>query len=134
MPVRSSTSSVLKWPDRPTVVGALRRWATALAETYPIVLRIGYVGSYARGDWGPGSDLDVLLVVESSPEEFTRRPAAWDTTGLPVPVDLMVYTRAEWEHLDPQSRFARMVAREAVWIFARAAEPARSAVGPIPTR
>jgi predicted nucleotidyltransferase len=123
MPVRSSTSSVLRWPDRATVDAALRGWAGALAGTDPAVLRIGYVGSYARGDWGPGSDLDVLLVVESSPEEFTRRPATVDTTGLPVPVDLMVYTRAEWERLDPRSRFARMVAREAVWVFARAAAP-----------
>jgi hypothetical protein len=50
---------------------------------------------------------------------FERRSAGWDTTAFPVPVDLMVYTRAEWERLDPQSRFARMVAREAVWVYVR---------------
>ena len=68
---------------------------------------------------GPGSDLDVLVVVEQSSESFERRAAAWDTTALPVPVDLMVYTKAEWERLDPQGRFGRMVAREAVWVYVR---------------
>ncbi len=119
MPVRSSTSSVLRWPDAATADRALRRWAAGIADTHPGILRVGYIGSYARGDWGPGSDLDVLVVVERSPERFERRSAAWDTTALPVPVDLMVYTRAEWERLDPRSRFARMVAREAVWVYPR---------------
>ena len=50
MPVRSSSSSVLRWPDAATVVGALRRWAKAMARAHPEVRGIGYFGSYARGD------------------------------------------------------------------------------------
>lgn len=52
MPVRSLNSSVLRWPDARAVEAALQHWAKTTAQTHPEVLRIGYFGSYARGDWG----------------------------------------------------------------------------------
>lgn len=52
MPVRSLSSSMLRWPDRETVDRAVRRWAEEVARRKPEVVRIGYFGSYARGDWG----------------------------------------------------------------------------------
>ena len=81
---------------------------------------IGYFGSYARGDWGPGSDLDMILIVQGSEEAFERRAARWDTTALPVPVELLVYTTAEWEGLAQRSRFYQTVMREAIWVYVRA--------------
>jgi len=83
------------------------------------VVRVGYFGSYARGDWGPGSDLDVIMIVRDSEESFERRAARWDTTELPVPVELLVYTQAEWERLGPASRFYQTVMREAIWVYVR---------------
>lgn len=117
MPVRSLTSSVIVWPDRPTVESALRRWAEAAARARPELRRVGYFGSYARGDWGVGSDLDVLLVVADADLPFERRAVAWDLTPLPVPADTLVYTEDEWRRLDPASRFARVLAREVVWVW-----------------
>lgn len=84
------------------------------------VIRSGYFGSYARGDWGPGSDLDIVMVVERSDEPFERRSARWDTTRLPVPADLLVYTREEWERLSRTRAFHRRVKQEAVWVHRRA--------------
>lgn len=55
MPVRSLRSSVLKWPDRAQVDAAVREWAAQVALSRPEVVRIGYFGSYARGDWGWGA-------------------------------------------------------------------------------
>jgi predicted nucleotidyltransferase len=116
MPVRSSSSSVLVWPDATAVDRAARRWASRLAQERPGVRRIGYFGSYARGDWGPGSDLDMLVVVDRADEPFARRAARWDTTDLPVPVDLLVYTEAEWRARDRASRFVRTIERDTVWL------------------
>lgn len=118
MPVRSSSSSVLRWPDADTVRAALERWARAAAED-PRVLKVAYFGSYARGDAGVGSDLDLVVVVTESSVPWERRAASWDTTGLPVPADLLVYTRAEWRQRDPDSRFTRTLDDETEWVFVR---------------
>lgn len=121
MPVKSWRSSVLKWPDRRTVDAAVRRWAERMAQERPEVLRIGYFGSYARGDWGVGSDLDLVVIVRHATLPFERRAAAWDTTEIPVPVDLLVYTEEEWEAMDPAGRFRRTLDQETVWVYTRPA-------------
>ncbi len=121
MRARSLNSSVVTWPDAQTVEHALREWAQALAQRHPDMLRVGYIGSYARGDWGVGSDVDVLLIVAQSDLPFAQRAAAWDATDLLVPADLLVYTLDEWQHLPRDSRFARVAEREARWVFERGA-------------
>lgn len=118
MPVRSLSSSVFKWPDAQTVDQALRDWAEKVVQNRKDVLQIGYFGSYARGDWGVGSDLDLVIVVESSEQPFEKRSVEWDTTELPVPTDVLVYTKGEWLSLNQQRRFDRTV-REAVWVYVR---------------
>lgn len=52
---------MLKWPDKEAVDFAMRRWAKCMAGSRKDVLQIGYFGSYARGDWGVGSDLDLIV-------------------------------------------------------------------------
>jgi len=102
--------------------GAVLCWAEAMARARPDVLRIGYIGSYARGDWGVGSDLDLIVVVEHCEEPFWRRGLEWDLSLLPVPADLLVYTQEEWQALAAQGgRFYQTVEREAVWVYRRAA-------------
>lgn len=119
MPVRSSTSSVLRWPDRQAVHDALALWAEHAAAGRPKLRRVGYFGSYARGDWGVGSDLDVVLVLEEDERPFEARAASWDLTGLPVPAEVLVYTREEWERVTSRNdRFGKMLAEETVWVHA----------------
>lgn len=83
---------------------------------HPEVLRIGYVGSYARGDWGVGSDLDLIMVVEHADSPWELRSASWDTTTLPVPADLIVYTENEWNALDPDRPFTQVLGNAVVWL------------------
>ena len=120
MPVRSLNSSVLKWPDRGQVDGAVRAWAARVAQAHDELVRAGYFGSYARNDWGVGSDIDLVLVVRESDKSFGRRALDFDATGLPVPAELLVYTQAEWWRLmEEAGRFARTLAAETVWIHVR---------------
>jgi predicted nucleotidyltransferase len=101
---------------------ALRTWAPRAAALHPELVRLGVFGSYARGDAGVGSDLDLLAVVARSEVPFERRGVAWDLSELPVPAEILVYTREEWERLRAEGgRFARTVEREARWL----AEPPR---------
>lgn len=120
MPVRSSSSSVLRWPDRARVHAALVAWATAAGRAFAPLCRVGYFGSYARGEWGPGSDLDVVLVVARSDEPFMERGARYDLTPLPVPAESLVYTVDELERLQREGgRFASVLRDETVWVWER---------------
>jgi hypothetical protein len=118
MPVRSLHSSPLKWPDAEAVRTALAAWAKRAATGNPNVVAIGYIGSYARGDWGVGSDIDLVIIVENSGVAFAERANSWDATSLPVPADLRVYTRAEWSDLsEATTAFGRAASDEARWVY-----------------
>jgi predicted nucleotidyltransferase len=118
MPVRSLSSSVFKWPDKATVERAVQLWAEKVAAQRKDVLRIGYFGSYARGDWGVGSDLDLIIIVRDSQQPFERRAAEWDTLELPVPADVLVYTEEEWQRLKQSGGFFASLEGDAVWLYA----------------
>jgi uncharacterized protein len=123
MPVRSLNSSVLKWPDAQTVAQALKGWAEKVARDRPEVVRIGFFGSYARGDWGVGSDLDLIIIVADSRLPFELRPSEFNTLELPVPTDVLVYTQEEWQAMKPARRFFQELDREAVWVYTRNMKP-----------
>jgi hypothetical protein len=119
MPVRSLRSSLLKWPTAGQVDRAARAWAERLAEEEPAVLAAGYFGSYARGDWGVGSDLDLIVIVERDEPDNGPNPAlAWRLDSLPVPAELLTYSREEWRRLmGSDGRFARTLRNETVWLI-----------------
>jgi predicted nucleotidyltransferase len=123
MPVRSLTSPVLKWPDARTVIRALRHWTKKVAQDRPEVVHIGFFGSYARGDWGVGSDLDLLIIVAGSDRPFEQRPGQFDTQALPVPVDILVYTQEEWQVLKSGRKFFQRLDRETTWVYPRPEKP-----------
>jgi predicted nucleotidyltransferase len=102
----------MRWPDRATVLASAKRWAEQLAAADRSVIAVGCFGSYARGDCGVGSDLD-LVVVYQPPSHLEH----WDIQGLPVPTDLLSYTPEQWRHIPEQSpRVARVLNQEVVWL------------------
>lgn len=117
MPVRLLNSSIMKWPSKEAVVDSLLKWSEMLKRDSNI-LSIGYFGSYARGDNGVGSDLDLIVIVEDSKAPFGKRGTEWDLSILPVPVDLMIYTLEEWNKLNKDlSYFMKRLREEVKWVF-----------------
>ena len=118
MPVRSFTSSVLKWPDRETVDKAVRKWVTVEVRKHRELRRLGYFGSYAGDNWGVGSDLDLIAIVANASESFGRRNLTWNLDPLPVPTDLLIYTEEEWKRLHERGgKFIRTLDLETIWIY-----------------
>ena len=120
MPVTSSTSSIKRWPSAEVVLGAAHAWAREAAEQRPNLIALGYFGSYARGEAGFGSDLDLIAVVRTDNRPAMERGRDWRTETLPVPADLLVYTVREWERLEAEGgRFGQTLRAEAQWLVKR---------------
>jgi predicted nucleotidyltransferase len=97
---------------------AVRQWAVDEVKRHPHLIRLGYFGSYAKGDWGVGSDLDLIAVVSETQKLFERRNTSWNLETLPVPTDLLVYTLEEWQNIQKEeTRFARTLREETIWIY-----------------
>ena len=111
MPVRSLTSPVLRWPSREAVLAAAQAWARALRANDRNVVRVGCFGSYARGDAGVGSDLDLVVIVRDG--EGSR---LFDVSRLPVPADVVVFEATRWEKSSAEATgIAATITREARW-------------------
>ncbi len=100
------------------VVAAARGWARDLKRSHPEVVRVGYFGSYARGDYVPGSDLDVLIELSSS--EIPRWPDRRDKyqpAGIPVGVEVFAYLSTELDILrGAGDGFVQAIEAEIVWL------------------
>ena len=94
-----------------------RRWAKEVADQHKEARRIGYYGSYARGDWGVGGDLDLIVILNHTDDSALVRGIHFDLTGLPVPTDVIVFTEEEWAALDPSIRFHWTLQEETVWVW-----------------
>jgi predicted nucleotidyltransferase len=119
MPVRSLNSSVLRWPDAQIVDRAVRAWVESNIKERQDILEIGYFGSYAQGKWGVGSDIDILIILENSDKPFIYRASEWDTGVLPVPTDVLVYTKEEWNRLCFTSEFHKKLKKDTIWVYSR---------------
>ena len=118
MPVKSLNSSVLKWPDKRTIDQAIRNWIDKEKEQHPELISLGYFGSYARGNWGVGSDLDIVGIIDESNIPFEKRALSWDLSELPVPAEIILYTKKEWAQFKSEGRrFIKTLLNETVWIF-----------------
>ena len=93
------SSVVVKSIDEATVRRAAEAWARRLLEERPEVEEVVFFGSFSRGTWAPGSDLDVFLFLRSSEKPFRERIVDYLPGAFPVGVDLLPYTRGEVESL-----------------------------------
>jgi uncharacterized protein len=80
--------------DDPVLAEILRRLVAAYQPE-----RVYLFGSAARGDSGPGSDYDVLLVVpdDASPARLRSRLAYQALWGIGVAVDVLVWRRGAFD-------------------------------------
>jgi predicted nucleotidyltransferase len=89
------SSVVVRSIDPDGVRRAADVWATRLLDLRPEVEEIVVFGSFARGTFAPGSDLDVLIVLAESELPFRDRIPEYLPGSFPVGMDLLPFTRAE---------------------------------------
>ena len=95
------------------------RWPSGFSRSAAEVVRRGpavavwLIGSVARGDDGPDSDIDLLVLLSSySPADGTRlKGRVYDEVTVPVPFDVAFSDRQRFTH---RSRVAGTLERAAV--------------------
>jgi predicted nucleotidyltransferase len=98
----------------------LRTITTRIAEAVRPE-KIILFGSWARGERGPHSDIDLLIIQESDlsrPQRYAQvRRLFW---GMGVPMDILVYTPEEFaRYQSVPGSFTHTVAREGKVLYAR---------------
>jgi predicted nucleotidyltransferase len=100
---------------------ALKQMTDRLAEAYRPE-RIYLFGSVARGDAGPDSDYDLLVVVpdDSAPELLKSRAGYRASRDLAVPRDVLVVKSSEFaRQLRLRASLASTVVREGRMLYER---------------
>jgi len=70
-------------------------YARRLLKSYPEIDEIIVFGCFETGNYAPGSDLDLLIVLSRSTRSVRDRIPEYMPDEFPVPVDLFPFTRAE---------------------------------------
>lgn len=113
-----SSSSVRVFSiDRDAIVARLRAAAGRLVEEDSSVLRVLLFGSLARGNYGPGSDADVGVILRDSAQSvwFKRIPEFMPRfADLGVPVDVFAYTLDELEQARNNPFFDELLRGEVI--------------------
>jgi hypothetical protein len=89
------TSVVIKSVDEALVRRSMDEFAARLMSIHPEIDEIVVFGSFARGTYAPGSDLDVFIVLSRSEKSIRDRIADFLPGPFPVGMDLFPYTREE---------------------------------------
>lgn len=89
----------------------------AFSRAWTEIEEIVVFGSFAEGNWAPGSDLDVFLVLSHSELPVRERVPRYLPGAFPVGVDLFPFTRVEMVDRAP-SPVLDAVARS-LWRYTR---------------
>ena len=95
MPKTSSGSLKIFSQDINAVKRLLKKTLKIRKAEYPEICSVFIFGSYVKGDFTPGSDIDVLLILSDSKRSFRDRLAEYYPENFPIPVDLFPFTISE---------------------------------------
>ena len=91
-----------------------------MAAAHPEIQEVRLFGSLARDERNPYADADLLVVVDDTDLAPRDRSPRYQPSGLPVPADLTVCTRAELEReLAAGNRFLTRILRESIPLYSR---------------
>jgi len=119
-PSSSSSSVNITWLDRKATLAQVRRAVALLASQRPEVQRVLLFGSFATGRAVPGSDVDLLVILERSDRPFIDRIPLYTPEGCGIGVDVFPYTTQELEQMLAQGNFfLRRAVKDSLIVFSR---------------
>jgi len=82
--------------------------------------RIILFGSITRGDWDPHSDVDVIVVYETSKRFLDRLTDLHQSWDFPKAIDILAYTPAEYEEMVSDNFFVQDAVKYGEMLYERA--------------
>lgn len=110
-------SVVIKFVDEAAVRRAMDDYAARLLAHHPEVEEVVVFGSFAEGNYAPGSDLDVFLRLSRSDKSVRDRIPDLLPPSFPVGVDLFPFT--DGEIADRQDSPVLQAVRRSTWRYSR---------------
>jgi len=95
--------------------------------------RVYLFGSYARGDFGPDSDYDLMLVVpdDADPHRVSSRQAYMALSGSGIGADVLVWRKTKFDDLVPfVASLPATIMREGKLVYATSAPHASRRFAP----
>jgi predicted nucleotidyltransferase len=115
------SSVVVKSVDEALVRKAMDGYARRLLASHAEVEEVVVFGSFARGNYAPGSDIDVFIFLSESDKSPRDRIPDLLPSTFPVGMDLFPYTRAEIEARSASPMIAEV--RRSSWRYSRRDAP-----------
>jgi predicted nucleotidyltransferase len=118
---------VVKSVDEGAVRRAMDAYAAWLLDHHPNVEEVVVFGSFERGTWAPGSDLDVFVRLSSAECPIHERVTLLLPGAFPVGIDLFPFTTAEVEERRPSPLLDAVDSSR--WRYRRKKGPALASAG-----
>jgi predicted nucleotidyltransferase len=107
-----------RFVDRDEIFLVAREAARRIAAKHQGVKRVLLFGSFARGDYGIRSDLDLLVIVSNADKAVHERLTDYLEDAPDYPTDMLVYTEHELRcRLAEENGFLCRAMREAIQLY-----------------
>jgi uncharacterized protein len=95
----SSPFVKVTFTNREQILKALEDLIQQWTQRHPELEQVILFGSFARGDYFPGSDVDMLLILEKSDQPFLSRMVKFLPAHFLIDIDIFPYARDEFERI-----------------------------------
>jgi predicted nucleotidyltransferase len=113
---KSSSSVRVFFADKDKILLQVKQYSKKLKRNHPEVEKVGLFGSYVTDEYGPASDVDLLIVLQNSSKRFIDRIPDFLPSDIQVSCDCFPYTVDEINRMkDEGDPWILHVLEEAVW-------------------
>lgn len=117
---KSYHSVKIEYFDKRRVSKSLDKFVKDLSQKNPEIEKIIVFGSFVRDECVPGSDIDLLIVLNKSNKDFLGRIPKYMPVKFPIGIDVFPYTSEEIKKmLDEGNFFLKKAFNEGKAIFNR---------------
>jgi predicted nucleotidyltransferase len=111
----------IRFLNRNDILPRLAAVARELLRSRVDVMEVSLFGSLVRGNYAPGSDADIFILLRDDSRRITDRiPEFLDYfSKLGVPIEVFPYTLKEMEKMNEEGGFIKTIQKEKVVLSAR---------------